>query len=112
MASDATVYQNSDVTLQFTIYSDTLETTVRDLTSYGTPVYRVGSLATDSTTLEVNGSISDAVNGIIQVTLTAAQTGGLSPGKYNHQLTVTDNSGNDDVVTDGYLTVKESLPDV
>lgn len=112
MAQDATIHQDSDYTLEFTIYTTAAETTARDLTGYGTPVYRVGSLLEDGTDLQINGQISDAVNGKIQVSISSAQSGALPVDTYDHQLFVTDNSSNTQVALDGKLVVKEALPSV
>lgn len=106
-----TITQGDDVIIEATIYSDTAETTVLDLTGFGVPVYRVGSLAENATTLKVNGVISDAANGKVRITLTAAQTAGLADGKHDHQLMVVDGSNGKKTVSHGELEVLERLQD-
>lgn len=119
MSTDATVYQGTDNTLALVIYQTSAEATVQDLSDYEVIAYRVGKALTDQTVLEVtdtenaNGSVvyfGTRANGEVNVALTKADLAALRAMRYAHQLILADGDGNRQVVTDGYLTVRETLP--
>jgi hypothetical protein len=95
---------------------------VQDLTGYTVLAYRVGQNNCGATLLQVtgtangNGSVAtfngDRSTGIVNVTLAAGDTSGLSVRGHKHQLVLTNASGDDKVVASGTLRVLARLPAV
>lgn len=119
MSTDATVYQGTDNILALVIYEDATEATAKDLTGFTVIAYRVGHILNDSTLLEVTGTVNangsivefgTRADGEVNITLADPDLADLMAMRYAHQLILADGSGNRQVVTDGYLTVKEALP--
>ena len=110
MSKDLTIHQNCDYTLELTVYQDEAETIVQPLTGFGVPTYCVSAQIAGQTLLKVDGVVSDALNGKVQINLTREQTAALPARKHRHQLFVTDGSNVRQKAVEGVLTVKESLP--
>lgn len=119
MAGDTDIKQGQDITLQVAVYSDEAESVIRDLTGYSVLAYRIGLFAQCITKLELTGSAntngsvvqiaSPPTDGLVNITLKAADTAALSAGEWDHELWVTDNSSNDGPAMVGTIEVKKAL---
>ena len=113
---DATAYKDHYTVLEFTVWTDTTKTTAFDLTGYGTPSLKVGTIVdggTDTTELTKTGTIVDDVNGRVDVIIddgSGSDLATVDAAKYNMMMTIPDGSANPRMAADGFLTVKESLP--
>jgi len=54
-------------------------------------------------------TIIDAVNGVVEFTLDPADTVDLTQANYEHQLTTIDAFDNEEVVTEGTMTIKKRI---
>lgn len=119
---DATIYTDNYVILRFSVVDedDPLEPAL-DLTGlevfYSVARYNSrGEPIVATPLIDVNSDgdpsvvlVTDAVNGVVEIRLTAAITALLSPRDYYHELEVVDGLGNPVVTATGNLTV---LPNV
>lgn len=117
-----TIYQGNRRILRFTVTDeDTSGSPAKDLTGLvvkfalakidanGNPIKTNPLLDLNSTAHPTQVIITDAANGIIEVTLLPANTSGLNPTDYYFELEVFDGSGNGVVVATGTLTVNVNV---
>lgn len=119
LQQDVELYQGEWVNMPLTVYADAAKTTIKALGSASVD-YRIGNLANDRLVLRLTGTanangssatVIDPNAGLALITLRAADTQALRARRYSHQVIITDSAGKPNVVTNGFLTVKETLPD-
>lgn len=117
-----TIYQGNRRTLRFTITDeDTSGSPAKDLTGFtvkfalakfdanGNPIKTNPLLDLNSTANPTQVIITDAVNGIVDVTLFPTNTSTLTPADYYIELEVFDGSGNGVVVATATLTINVNI---
>ena len=109
LTTDLTIHQGEDVVIDVTVWSDETKTTVRDING-ATAVYRIGKIGSDKLVLSKAAQITNGGQGQLRISLLDSETANLAARRYTHQVVVTDTNGLITVVTDGFLTVKETLP--
>lgn len=109
MSQDAEIHNANDVIITIIVYADAAKTTRKDLSGASVD-YIIGNTRTDTRFLKKAASITDAGNGVAIVTLTKSELASLSARRWSHQVFVTDGTGRSKTVTDGNLTVSETLP--
>lgn len=118
LQQDAIIYQGETVLMPVTVYTDAAKTARKNLGGASLD-YRLGKVQMDQLVLRIvatpnaNGSFTTVTNpseGEASITIALADTQALTARRYAHQVIVTDSSGKVNVVTDGHLVVKETLP--
>jgi len=86
---------------------------VIDLTG-ATEKWRIGPrsrYSTDVTLTEGDGiTVVSATDGTYTLNLTGARTSNLDPGRYRHELEVTDSGGTIHVVLEGFIELERDMP--
>lgn len=110
----AVYVQGEDVILEFTVYETTDHSTTVDISASGLTAEWVltdgaGAEAFSKTISGGGITITDAANGVLQVTIAQSDTSGLTAETVSHQLTITDDgSGNQSVLATGDFQITES----
>ncbi len=116
---DIEMNQGDAALIPLTVWADAAKTTPKNIGG-GKIDYRIGKINMDQLILRVtevpnaNGSVTsltDPQNGIGLINLKQQDTAALPARRYAHQVIVTDSAGKPNVVTNGYITIKETLPD-
>ena len=119
MTTDATIYQGEHVLLHVTVWNDASKTVRKNLAGC-TAEYRVGHKNKDELVFRITNipnahgsalTIADPTNGLIDITIREGDTD-IQARRYTHQVIVIDSAGKMNVVTDGFLTIGETLPNV
>lgn len=107
---NASVYQGAKEDLVVTVSEDG---SAKDFTGYTTTdlTYKVGVKGNEDQItydLDDNIALTTPASGVITITLAASDTGGLTPGRYTHELWIDDGT-DQTVIFQGTLTILDSL---
>lgn len=109
-AQDATIYAGDDAVLRFSLTDANGD--ALDVTGY-TFAWAMrgagGAVALSKATGDGIAVVGAASAGVVDVTLTHADTADLAPIGHPYQLEGTDGSGNVSTLAEGIITVKRSL---
>ena len=99
--------QGSTFSKQITVYQ-TDGTTLQDLTGY-TVASQVRKNYTSTNYTTINATNNDPTNGVIVMSLTAAQTAALKAGRYVYDLQITAADGTVSRTIEGIITIKPEV---
>ncbi len=99
--------QGSTFSKQITVYQ-TDGTTVQNLTGY-TVASQVRKNYTSTNYTTINATNNDPTNGVIVMSLTAAQTAALKAGRYVYDLQITAADGTVSRTVEGIITIKPEV---
>ena len=99
--------QGSTFSKQITVY-ETDGTTLQNLTGY-TVASQVRKNYTSTNYTTINATNNDPTNGVIVMSLTAAQTAALKAGRYVYDLQITAADGTVSRTIEGVITIKPEV---
>ena len=99
--------QGSTFSKQITVY-ETDGTTLQNLTGY-TVASQVRKNYTSTNYTTINATNNDPTNGVIVMSLTAAQTAALKAGRYVYDLQITAADGTVSRTIEGIITIKPEV---
>jgi len=99
--------QGSTFSKQITVYQ-TDGTTLQNLTGY-TVASQVRKNYTSTNYTTINATNNDPTNGVIVMSLTAAQTAALKAGRYVYDLQITAADGTVSRTIEGIITIKPEV---
>lgn len=106
---DFTLYKGEQTLVQITVYDQ--DGNVKDLTG-GSCVIRFGDVRAGTSFYEKAGTLLDPSNGVIQFTITVADSAAASftVKAHDYQAIVTDSGSDVQVVREGRVDIKYLLP--
>ncbi len=111
MATVANIYIDEGTNFSNTITVTGADGNALTLTSYTTASQMRKSYAS-STAYNLNATISDAANGKVNISLTAAQSGAIPPGRYLYDVEITSPGGVKTRVVEGIAIVTPQITQI